>query len=174
MIEPVNVQLLPWEIWLATHAANTREAEAHRDGARPRYGAGTERSLEMHLAGCFCEVAVAKFLNLWWTGGWGDRDAIDVGNCVEVRGHMANIDAQGRRWAPDASLVLHDEDRPREHLPHVSAIYLGRIEGAVGIVGWARPVDIWDKIEKTDPTGGGRPAYFVSVALLEDIRVLKL
>lgn len=108
------VVLLPWEyVWAAhvgagRHAANWGKPDApHYDHAR------MEDDRTAQMAGAVAELAVAKWLNRYWSGHvWHAsehgrfRDAPDVGANVEVRRVRTGKGAAVRRRQVGKGLVL--------------------------------------------------------------------
>ena len=106
-------------------------------------GAGGE---ELHILAAQGEMAVAKALNLFWSGTVGEYGAIDVGGAVEVR-------TRSQQWH---ELIIHEDDR--DDVPFV--LVLGGNAPLMFLAGW-----IWGREGKQpkfwkDPAKG-RPAYFV-------------
>jgi len=152
------VTLAPWEVELARYGADQRALTARRHRTRDKYGANTaEGGFDLHYPGMLGELAVAKYLNLAWTGGWGDYETIDVGGCVEVR---------ATERTANYSLILHDDDDGA--LPFVLAVVNVK-SPVVELVGWRRALHgkRGEYFRK-----GARPAYFVPVSVLEPMRAL--
>lgn len=113
------------------------------------------------IEGACGELAVARYLNLAWTGSWGSSFGRDVGGFVEVKTRLiernpARTDLMLDRQVDDATIaVLVYARSPSYEL-------VGWIHGRDG----KRP-EYWK-----DPAGG-RPAFFIQPAALKPIEVLR-
>lgn len=140
---------LSWaEMQIAYMIAGQRRIMNMKKKLPGKYGAPeTEGSEELDLVAARGEMAVAKALNLYWTGTVGDYGAVDVGGLVEVRSRTKN-------WH---SLILHPDDK--DELPFVLADVSNPPQ--VRLAGWVYAKD--GKQEKfwSDPSGKNRPAYFI-------------
>lgn len=127
----------------------------------PRYGAPElDGAEEINIFSCRGEMAVAKYLNLFWSGSVGDYKAPDVGGLVEVR----TINKAGRR------LIVHPEDR--DWAPYVLVDVSN--QPMMKLVGWMFGTDAKNKKYWADPTGKGRHAYFVPQSDLLPMEQLKM
>lgn len=139
----MEVILSSWEILLAAQAGIMRQVENLKKNRQPYYGAGSENDWQLHIEGCLGELAVAKFLGLYWSGK-GELRLPDVG-IYDVR--------TGSK--PHHRLILHPED------PDDRQFWL--VTGANGhytIRGWIFGRDGKQAQYWQDPTGQ-RPAYFI-------------
>lgn len=127
-------------------------------GVKGKYGApeGGEGEI-ITLQGLRAEIAVAKALNLYWSGNVGVYGAVDVGGCVDVRSISK----------PHHSLILHKENAV--NIPYV----LAHVEGIqrVHLLGWCFGLEGMKRQYWADPVGG-RPAYFVPQSALKPIPLL--
>ena len=124
-----------------------------------RYGAPEkEGSEELNLIGTRGEMAVAKALNLYWSGTVGDYGAADVGGCVEVRAITKSFH----------SLILHPQDK--DDFPFVLADLSDQPK--VRLAGWIYGKD--GKQEKfwSDPSGKNRSAFFIDQSNLRKMEEL--
>lgn len=140
---PVSVRLTYAQISLAGHVAVMRRTSDMKSGRVPRFGA--KQTWDLDINGCCGEIAVARYLNLFWCGAFNDFEARDVGGLVDVR-------ACSKR---DYRLILHHDDI--DGVPYVNA-HVSPPD--VVMSGWlfAREGKLdkyWD-----DPLGG-RAAFFV-------------
>ena len=92
------IKLTPWEIMLGAQAGVMRQVENIKRGRKPYYGSGSDNDWQLHIEGCLGELALAKYLNIYW-GGKGRLRASDVGR-FEVR----------TRSKQHYSLILHKKD----------------------------------------------------------------
>ena len=106
---------------------------------------------------CGAEMAVAKYLNLYWSGALGDYKARDVGGMVEVRA----------RSSMDWDLLVHPEDA--DDLPFVLVVPQPPI---FVIRGWMFARDAKQSQFWSDPARG-RAAFFVPVDKLRPMSELK-
>lgn len=140
---------LTWaEMQLAYLIAGQRRIMNMKKGLGGRYGAPEgEGSEELDLVAARGEMAVAKALNLYWTGTVGDYGAIDVGGHVEVR-------SRTKHWH---SLILHPSDK--DHLPFVLADCSNPPD--IRLAGWLYGHEGKKEMFWSDPSGKNRPAFFV-------------
>jgi hypothetical protein len=151
---------LTWaEMMTAYHIASQRRIMNMRKGLAGRYGAPEgDGSEELDIISTRGEMAVAKGLNLYWSGSVGDYGAVDVGGLVEVRTrtkdwHSLIIHPNDKDWAP--YVLVDASDPPRMRL-----------------VGWVLGVD--GKSDKfwSDPSKKNRPAYFIEQSELRPMSEL--
>lgn len=124
-----------------------------------KYGAPEhEGSEELDIVSTRGEMAVAKGLNLFWSGSVGDYGAIDVGGRVEVR-------TRTKHWH---SLILHKADKNAAPYVLVDASSTPEFR----LVGWLFGKE--GKLEKywSDPSKKNRPAYFIEQRYLRPISEL--
>jgi hypothetical protein len=152
---------LTWaEMQTAYMIASQRRIMNMRKGLAGRYGAPEqEGSEELDIVSTRGEMAVAKGLNLYWSGSVGDYGAIDVGGLVEVRTRTKNwhsliIHPQDRDWAP--YVLVDASDTPNMRL-----------------VGWVLGADGKDDRFWSDPSKKNRPAYFIEQSELRPMGELK-
>lgn len=145
------VSLTASEIKLALEVFGQRCAMNIDVGAKHKYGSEQNTHNEaLDIIGTRGELAVAKCLNLYWSGSVGNYKAIDVGGLIEVRA----VDDPSKR------LMIHEEDKDTP--PFVLAVQikptLWRLVG--WMYGWeAKNPKYW-----SDPSGKNRPAFFVETA----------
>ena len=148
------------EMQSAYNVGVQRVIYAMKSGLNNKYGAGRfESDIAIHLNGCAAEMAVAKGLNMFWSGGVGDLNSIDVGGKVEVRSISRIND----------SLIIHPSDK--DGLPYVLC-YNESGTPRFNLLGW-----IWGKQGKEerfwrDPQGTNRHAFFVPQIELFDCEEL--
>lgn len=154
----VKIRLTENEFLLACHVACERRKVCIARNMGPKYGVSFRNmSWDTEILGCFGEIALAKYLNVYWSGVV-DMSA-DVGGCIDVR---TCIRADG-----NCDLILHDSDDNGR--PFVSAHV---IIATVELRGWVLAQDGKQKKYWRDP-GTGRPAYFVppiAFRPMEDLR----
>jgi hypothetical protein len=148
---PAVVTLNAGEVATARLIANMRQEQNRAFGAVQKYGGpGGEEADTIHVGGCLGEIAVAKYLNLFWGGSLGDYKARDVGGLVEVRNCMQ----AGRR------LILHEEDK--DERPFVNTFADAPF---VTLYGWVFAREGKQKRFWKDPSGKNRWAFFVDPPL---------
>lgn len=144
----MTVRLSLSEIQIAYAVAGQRAVYNMKVGAQHRHGASQGLDSDvLDIIGCRGEMAVAKALNLFWSGAVGNYSAADVGGFVEVRSAMQ----------PGHSLILHPDDR--DEAPFVLCYVTRKPE--IELLGW-----LWGRDGKaqrywSDPSGKNRPAFFV-------------
>lgn len=140
---------LTWaEMQLAYLVASQRRIMNMKKQLPGKYGAPEkEGSEELDLIAARGEMAVAKALNLYWSGTVGDYGAVDVGGCVEVR-------SRTKDWH---SLILHPSDN--DDLPFVLADVSSPPK--IRLAGWMYGREGKDERFWSDPSGKNRPAFFI-------------
>jgi hypothetical protein len=141
-----QVKLNPSEYLQAMIVGAMRCVQDRKNGCSHTYGAKREDAETYSIRGSVGEAIVAKFLNLFWLGV-GVFRGDDVGN-YQVR---------ATAWR-GGDLRLHDKDE--DDKPYIS-VYVCEGEGLV--FGWIYGRDGKQKKYWKDPTGTGRPAYFIPV-----------
>lgn len=144
-----TVALAGHEIMLAAVAGTMRQIENIKRNRAPAYGAGASNDWQLHIEGALGEFALAKYLNLRWDGK-GKLRAPDVGE----------VDCRTRSRA-DYDLIIHPDD------PDDRVFWL--IIGANGmyrVLGWILGRDGKREEWWADPSGKGRPAFFVPQSAL--------
>jgi hypothetical protein len=130
------------EVMQAAQAGIMRLVGNMKRGLSDRYGAPQTDRWGIDIEGACGEMAVAKYLGLYWSGAIGNFYAADVGRLqVRTTGH------------PNGRLILHEEDRD----DHVFILATGRAPQFT-IEGWLQGV--LGKSEKWW-IDSGRPAFFV-------------
>lgn len=81
--QPV-VELTTAEMILAGSVGVIRQSTNLSDGREDAHGAARDNGWQLHIDGALGELAVAKFLNLFWSGQLGNLRADDVGS-LQVR-----------------------------------------------------------------------------------------
>lgn len=155
----MNVILTWAEMLTAYHIASQRRIMNMKKGLAGKYGAPEkEGSEELDIVSTRGEMAVAKGLNLYWSGSVGDYGAVDVGGCVEVR-------TRTKDWH---ALIVHPEDKDNAPYVLVDASKMPTFR----LVGWLYGKD--GKADKfwSDPSGKNRPAFFVDQRFLRPIQEL--
>ena len=98
------VVLTESEILHAGFIAAQRQAQNLSKGRADAYGAKRGNGLDLHFQGCMGEIALAKGLNLFWSGQLGNLRASDVSK-FQVRATTLS----GVR-GPEGNLLLHPND----------------------------------------------------------------
>jgi hypothetical protein len=138
----IEVVLTPQEILYGAQVGILKFLETQKHKAQQRYGAKQEDRWRFTIEGALGELAVAKHLGIFWSGGrQGDEDLPGF----EVR----------TRSRPDYDLIVHPEDRDESRFVLVTGA-LGHYHLVGWILGKDAKFDGWWK----DPAGG-RPAFFV-------------
>ena len=151
---------LTWpEMQTAYVVASQRRIMNMRKNLAGKYGAPEkEGSEELDIVSTRGEMAVAKGLNLYWSGSVGDYGAVDVGGKVEVR-------TRTKEWH---ALILHDEDK--NDAPYV--LVDASKPPVFRLVGWLYGREGKQKQFWSDPSRKNRPAYFVDQQHLKPINEL--
>jgi hypothetical protein len=142
------IKLTYAQISMAAYVGVMRRTSNLKRGVAPKYGATNgPGSWDLEVISCCAELAVAKYLNLFWCGSIGDFAAKDVGRLVQVR----STDK------PTHRLILHPRDDDRD--PFVLAIMIGA--DTFDLCGWIFAREGKCDAFWCDPSGTGRPAFFV-------------
>lgn len=159
MANEIKVVLSKYEFFLAAQIGMTRSVQNIIAGRKDRYGAEVMDGWGISIEGTCGEAAVAKHLNIFYTGNLGDLKACDINNSEK------NIEV--RTAAKDYhSLILHPGD------PDESLFILVTGKAPVFYIrGWIRGKEGKDRKFWKDPTGT-RPAYFVPQSALECISTI--
>lgn len=143
----VPVELTWREVQQAGGVSVARITRHLKLGDNPKWGQPVDTlNSDENWIGSIGEIATSKLLGTYWAGinpGTVDATIADV-RAVPKLGHR---------------LMLHPEDSDK--LPHVLAIVEKRKLPVVYLAGWIMGRD--GKVPEfwTDPTGKGRPAFFV-------------
>lgn len=145
-----NIKLTSWEMMQAAIAGVMRQVESHKLGRTPAHGIPGNQHWQRHIEGALGEAAVAKCLNVYWTGKGSLRD-LDVGD-FDVR----TADAHNKR------LILHEDDPDDRVFWFVTGV-----NDEFKVHGWIRGCD-GKKPEYWQDPNTGRPAYFVPKEALHE------
>lgn len=132
------------ELLLGSSAGCMRQVENIKLNRKDAYGAGTHNDWQLNIEGVLAEMALSKYLGVYWKGK-GEFRETDVAD-VDVRstGHQAGC------------LILHPED-PDERKFYLLVGSCGKYRVAGSIMGHeGKSEEFW-----SDPSGKGRWAYFV-------------
>lgn len=138
----------------AAHVGAQRRIAGVMRQAPGKYGIDNRNGWQWDIEGAIGELAVAKYLNLFWDGAFGDYLAKDVDE-LQVRATSLQ----------SGNLILHQEDGNDDTfilaIIELPAVFLhGWISGTVG-----KAEENWRETE--------RPAYFVSREKLHAMQILK-
>lgn len=144
-----EINLSTSEMLVAAQAGVLRQIQNVQANKSDTYGCGHENDWQLHVEGALVEFALAKYLGEFW-GGKGIRGQADVGQ-VDVRSTSRD----------NGSLILHMAD------PDDRTFYLlTGINGRYVVRGHILGRDGKDKKYWADPSGKGRPAFFVPQSAL--------
>ena len=112
-------------------------------------------AFDNHIVGCHGEMAVAKYLDRYWSGAIGDFAAADVGARIQVR--ASNHPRANLCLHPPPSAAEKRGDKPGDYF-----ICARVLLPAVHLMGWMRGAaaqqrHYWRELQP------GRPAYVVPV-----------
>ena len=148
--------LLTWpEVLLAAHVGVARRVDSLRNNRKPAYGCTIEGAWDRDIEGACGEIAVAKALGIYWSGMGGDLK-VDVGPYQVRQTGRAN-----------GCLLLHHKDDDDKQF-----ILVTGHPPRMRIAGWIFAGDGKRKQWRKDPTGEGRPAWFVPQSALKDFATL--
>lgn len=141
-----DIVLTPSEILQGALVGVLRQSRAMQNGWKPAAGATEDRHWQIHIAGALGEVAVAKYLGVYWSGV-GELGQTDVGGTT---GH----DVRCRAGATDELPIKADDPNDRR-------FYL--VTGGYGVYkfrGWFMAGD-GKREEWLVKCADGRNLYFV-------------
>jgi len=140
---------LTWsEVMQAAQVGVLRQVQNLRLQREPRYGAGDAGGWEKNIVGTLGEMAVAKWLNQFWSGALGDLKAADVG-LLQIRATVHGT-----------HLLLHPADADEQIF-----ILVTGLPPVLRLCGWCRGREGKQQRYWRD-LAGGRPAYCVPQAAL--------
>jgi hypothetical protein len=147
-----KVTLTSWEMMMGAQAGVMRRVENIQHGAQHKHG-GERKGNDWQLAieGALGEMALAKYLGLYWSGK-GRYRAHDVGGVGPGSPLGYEVRTRSRE---DYDLILHPED-PDDRIVW---LVVGK-SGAYTVKGWIKAGD-GKKDEYWKDPAGDRPAYFV-------------
>lgn len=140
----IVVKLTPAEVLTGAHVGIMRQVQNLSKGRRQANNHDPACDWRDHIEGALGEMAVAKWLNRYWSGRLGNLGAADVGN-VEVRTSTHD----------EACLILHGKD-PDERV----FVLVTGCNGEYVIRGWMFGVEGKRGRYWREPVRG-RGAYFV-------------
>tara|TARA_R110000803_G_C11989495_1_gene321960 strand:- start:9029 stop:9499 length:471 start_codon:yes stop_codon:yes gene_type:complete len=143
-MKSTTVVLTPSEMVLAASAGVMRNVKNINAKLKDAYKADPNQGWQMHIEGALGEMALAKFLGLYWPGV-GKMRGTDVGE-VDVR----------TRSRADYELILHEKD-PDDRVFWLLCGNNGRYD----VKGWILCADGKRQEYWSDPSGKNRPAFFV-------------
>jgi hypothetical protein len=130
---------------MAAEMGITRQISNLMKGRPDAFGCAPNVGWQVHIEGCCGELAVAKYLNRYWSGNFEQLKADDVGD-YQVR----TADDHNKR------LILHDTD-PDDRI----FILITGLAPHYIIQGWVMAKEGKKSEFWSDPSRQGRPAYFV-------------
>jgi len=139
-----EIGLTTTEIMQGALVGVMRQVQNIRDRRQDKYGASNSKGWQLHIEGALGEMALAKFLDLYW-GGVGTFRGSDVGKSQQVR----------TRSRHNYELMLHPDDDDEQ-----TYWLLTGTNGTYRVHGWLRGADGKKDHYWKDPAGG-RPAFFV-------------
>lgn len=147
----MKIKLTSYEIIQGALSGILRQVENLKNGRVPAHGAGDYNNWQIHVEGALGELALAKYLRVYWSGK-GEFRGGDVGSLqVRTSGYH------------NGHLLLHHEDNDDDQFWFVTGV-----NGVYVVRGWIYGFD--GKKEEFWREDTGRPAFFVpQSALLREI-----
>ena len=156
------VTLTNSEIMIGAQLGVMRQIQNVKQKRHARYGAGEDRSWHLHIEGALGEMAVAKYLGWYWSGALGDLEAGDVASAI------LNKEVEVRTTHHDnGRLIIHEGDSDDAAF----VLMIGRL-GTYRLMGWMWGYEAKKERYWEDPSGNGRPAFFVDAEHLIGMRDL--
>ncbi|HWP39514.1 hypothetical protein [Fontivita pretiosa] len=150
--EPVTLQ--PYEIQMAAAVGVRRQIEALARGLPDHHGARHDSGWQYHIEGACGELALAKFLNLYWDGSVNTFRRPDLGSCIQVR----------TRTRHDYDLIIRDGD----DLRHLFVLVTGSCPH-YAIRGYLPGQSVLGRSDWRQSYGGREVAWFVPAAALRPV-----
>lgn len=146
----MKVTLTGQEIMQGAFVGIMRQTQNLRDSRIQAHNVGKGLDWQMHVEGALGEFALAKLLGTFWSGAHSFR-GVDVGKWqVRTTPH------------DNGSLILHDSDADEDRF-----VLMTGGNGEYVVRGWILAAAGKRKHWWRDPTGKGRPAFFVPQSALE-------
>lgn len=142
------IKLTSHEIMSGSFAGLMRHVENLKKGRKDFHGASKDVGWQINIEGCLGEMALSKFLGVYWQGKGTFRGA-DVG---EYDCRTSSRD--------NGDLILHPNDPDNR----IFWLVTGR-NGEYVIQGWIKASEGKNQKYWRDPAGG-RPAFFVPQSVL--------
>lgn len=160
MFEPVKYQLSPSEMHLASIVGVQRALYGIRNSKEGRYGCETGANFDINIIGAAGELTLAKYLDRFWNGAFGDHKAADVAQQFQVRASAYT--------GPNAGLILHPADSDNQ--PFIKVIVRFPV---VTLMGWLTGLDgkqpeFWTELQ------AGRPCFLVPHGRLRSMAELSM
>lgn len=152
-----TIQLTSQEMLEAAGVGIQRMVQDLANGAQSKWGDSGKQLWQNHIEGALGEKSVAKYFGLPWDGNLGNYRAPDAG-WLQVR----------TTWNLEYRLTLHPEDKDIDTFVLVTGIY-----GKYVLKGWLLGKDGKNLAYWSDPTHGGRYAYFVPNTALRSVYELR-
>lgn len=148
----IKIRLSNFDVFWGAMVGASRHVKGFDN--KPRYGADPSKSWEMNCSGAVAEMAVAKWLNVFWDGALGDYRAKDAG-ILQVR---STAYAKGQ-------LLLHEADADDD----ITILVLCNEEPEFTLAGWivnrlGKDRKYWKELQK------GRPCFCVPQADLSPMK----
>lgn len=158
MPEGIPVSLTLAEMLVASEVGKMRRCSALKHGRVETNNAPVDGGWDRHIEGAAAEMAVAKFAGIYWSGDVGDLWSKDDVGPYQVR---ASHHIDGR-------LILHEKDKDDRAFILATGVAPNFI-----LRGWIMGRDGKKPEFWTDPTKGGRAAYFIPQSELHPMETLK-
>lgn len=144
------IKLTLAEMLLGAQAGCQRQVQNLKNKVQHAYGAGNDDDWQLNIEGALGEMALAKYLGVYWDGK-GQMRAPDVGN-VDVRTRSQHY----------YDLILHPND-PDDRRFYLLTGQNGeyQVHGSI-LAKDGKKEEFW-----SDPSRKNRPAFFVPKSALE-------
>ena len=144
------------EMHLASIAGVQRTLDGIRKRREGRYGAERRPDFQGDVIGCVGEMTLAKHLDQYWNGAFGNLRAADVGTLYQSRGSDYTGPNAGMLVHPPVNIDGSKGDDP-EHLFVKALVLLPNVT----LMGWMFGRDAQQQKYWNDRLRPGRPAYLV-------------
>lgn len=156
----MDIRLTDYEFAIAIQIGTYRQLSNLKKGRKDAYGAPSEDGLNLHIQGACGESAVAKALNIYWSGNMGKLKACDVNH----KKHKIEVRTRSKDWY---ELIIHEKDND-----DAIFILVTGVAPNFKLVGWCFGRDGKKQKYLKDPTGYRPPAFFVPQDDLQNMKRL--
>lgn len=153
----IGIRLTPGEVAIATTVAGLRVKNVLDRGLRETNGSSLEGALHRHVTGALGEIAVAKWLDRFWS----PADAATM-----FKGDVGAIEVRAVEWEPrDMQRRLYIKRDDVDERRYILAVVKLPI---VTLAGW-KTGGAGKRPEWLNDPQGGRPVFFVPHDELQDM-----
>lgn len=157
----IKIELTTFELLFGALVGVYRQMSSLKFGVRESHGHDPRNGWQSHIEGSLGELAVTKYKNLYWVGGFdrGPKGYLSIGDVGKDEVRTGN-----EHWK---DLIVRKNDPDDKKFICVTGL-----NGSYRIHGWIYARDAKKPKYWGDPTGKREPAYFVPKEILNDMEKL--